>query len=262
MTLHQQVHATHARIATESIPKPTRRRPSGIAFRDTSWVSIKVSSNLSEKLKGVQSLTLEEQEAADTMQALKESKKTNKRQTGTKGTSEGTVRISGVPDESTVISATSSEGPSTKPGVPDDEKIYSNEDDEKKDNADDDKSINLEMTDDEETKDEFVHDDEQVNDDEDEEMSNAEVEDSRKGDAKIYDVAKEDVEKIEEIKDDAKKAELPVTSSSLSVSLGFGDQFLKLSFDTSLFSTVKDTTDAEINSLLDIKIQSEVLITL
>ncbi|GJU65237.1 hypothetical protein Tco_1247072 [Tanacetum coccineum] len=61
------------------------------------------------------------------------------------------------------------------------------------------------------------------------------------------------------IKDDAKKTELPPTSSNLSVSSGFGDQFLKLSSDTSLISTVKDTTYAEINSLLDIKIQSEVL---
>ncbi|GKG47416.1 hypothetical protein Tco_0506901, partial [Tanacetum coccineum] len=61
---------------------------------------------------------------------------------------------------------------------------------------------------------------------------------------------KADVVKTEEVKDDAKKAELPLTSSSLSVSSGFGDQFLKLS---------SDTTDAKINSLLDVKIQSEVL---
>ncbi|GKE12276.1 hypothetical protein Tco_1415827, partial [Tanacetum coccineum] len=105
---------------------------------------------------------------------------------------------------------------------------------------------------------EFVHGDEQVNDDEDEEMLNAEVEDSGKVDAKISYVAKADAEKIEEIKDDAKKSKLPLTSSSLSVSLGFGDQFLKLSSDTSLVGTVKDTTDAKINSLLDIKIQSKV----
>ncbi|GJW71616.1 hypothetical protein Tco_0128533, partial [Tanacetum coccineum] len=39
---------------------------------------------------------------------------------------------------------------------------------------------------------------------------------------------------------------------------GFGDQFLKLSFDSSLVSTVKDTTYTEINSLLEVKIQSEV----
>ncbi|GKE73852.1 hypothetical protein Tco_1535893, partial [Tanacetum coccineum] len=65
-------------------------------------------------------------------------------------------------------------------------------------------------------------------------------------------------EKIDEIKDDAKKAEVPPTSSSLSVFLGFGDQFLKTSSDTSLVGIVKDITDAEINSLLDIKIQYEV----
>ncbi|GJT49028.1 hypothetical protein Tco_0975185 [Tanacetum coccineum] len=59
-------------------------------------------------------------------------------------------------------------------------------------------------------------------------------------------------------KDDAKKVELPPTSSSLSISSGFGAQFLKLSSYTSLVSMVKDTTNIEINSLLDIQIQSEV----
>ncbi|GJT88832.1 hypothetical protein Tco_1070549 [Tanacetum coccineum] len=242
------------------------------------------------KLKGVQSLTPKEQEVADVMQALKESKKTSSRQPSTGGSSEGTSRIPGVLDESTVISATSSKGTGTKPGVTDEEKVSteekvilkwgseqeskyseedlnkeeeidwidSKEDDEKKDDTDDDKSIDLEMTDDEETDDEVLQGKEQVNDDEDEEMTNAEVEDSRKGDAKISNVAKVDVEKTDEVKDDSKKVELPPTSSSLSVSLGFGDQFLKLSSDTSLTGTVKDTTDAEISSLLEIKIQSEV----
>ncbi|GKC30871.1 hypothetical protein Tco_1038165 [Tanacetum coccineum] len=192
-----------------------------------------VTLELEEDHQGVQSLTPKEQESANTMQALKESKKTSRRQPGIRGTSKGTGSIPGVPDESTVVSPTSSEGTGTKPGVPDEEKIYFDEDDEKKDYVDDDKSIDLEMTDDEETNDEFVHGDEQVNND-------------------------EDAEKIEEIKGDVKKVELPPTSSSLSVSSGFSDQFLKLSSDTYLVGTVKDTTDAEINSLSDIKIQSEV----
>ncbi|GKA01251.1 hypothetical protein Tco_0673916 [Tanacetum coccineum] len=115
--------------------------------------------------------------------------------------------------------------------------IDSDKDEEKKDDTDDDKSIDLEMTDDEETDDDFVHGDEQINDDKDEEMLNAEVEDSGKGDTKISDMAKADAEKIEEIKDDVEKAELPPTSSSLSVSSGFGDKFLKLSSDTSLVGT-------------------------
>ncbi|GJR19276.1 hypothetical protein Tco_0967803 [Tanacetum coccineum] len=208
----RKVHATHARIVTESVLEPARRRPSSIA----------------QKLKGVQSLTLEEQEAAYTMKALKESKKPSRRQPGTGGLSEGIGSIPGVPDESTVVSATSSEGTSTKPTVLDEEKIYS-------DKEDNDKSIDLEMTDEEETKDDFVQ-----------------------GDADISDVAKADVKKTEEVKDDAKKAELPQTSSSLSVSSGFGDQFLKLSSNTSLVSTVKDNTDAMINSLLEVKIESKV----
>nr|GEY61716.1 hypothetical protein [Tanacetum cinerariifolium] len=180
-------------------------------------------------------------EAANIMKALKESKKPSKRQPGTEGSSEGIGSIPGVSDESTVISATSSEGTEreySKEDQSDDEEdnwIDSDEDVEKKDDIDGDKSIDLKMTDDEETEDEFVYDDEQVNDDEDEKMSNTEVEDSGKGDEEIYDVAKEDAKKIEEIKDDAKKANLPPTSSSLFVS-----------------------SDAEINSLLDVKIQYEV----
>ncbi|GKF19896.1 hypothetical protein Tco_0068534 [Tanacetum coccineum] len=59
--------------------------------------------------------------------------------------------------------------------------------------------------------------------DEDVEITNAEFEESRKGDEEDTDAAKEDTEKTEEAKDDSKKSELPPTSSSLSVSSGFGD---------------------------------------
>ncbi|GJS26034.1 hypothetical protein Tco_0486654 [Tanacetum coccineum] len=217
----RQVHATHARIVTESVSKPARRR---------------------------------------------------------------------VPNESTVISATSSEGTGTKPRVPDEEKAiskekvilewgskqkseYSKEDtsddkekNDKDDDADDkgdDRISDIQDTNDEDAKTEPDEDEIYkykicVRKDEDVEMTNAKVEDSKKDDAEISDVAQADVEKTKEIKDVAKKAELPPTSSSLSVSLGFGDQFLKLSSDNSLVSTVKDNTDAEINSLLEVKIQFEV----
>ncbi|GJR69210.1 hypothetical protein Tco_0015275 [Tanacetum coccineum] len=63
----RQVHATHARIVIEYVLEPTKRRKSS-----------KVTFDLPKKLKGVPSLTPEEQEAADIMQALKESKKTTK----------------------------------------------------------------------------------------------------------------------------------------------------------------------------------------
>ncbi|GJV70532.1 hypothetical protein Tco_1490527 [Tanacetum coccineum] len=170
-----------------------------------------MSSDLSQKLKGSQTLTPKEQIAADTMKALKESKKTSTRQPCTRGISEGTCVSLGVPNESIVVPATSSKGTNTKPGVPDEEKVKKT----------------FEETDDEfvhgkehvqDNDDELVHCDEQVNDDEDEEMTNAKVEESRNGDKEITDAAKVDAEKTEEVKDDAKKAELPLISSSLLVS--------------------------------------------
>nr|GEW30319.1 hypothetical protein [Tanacetum cinerariifolium] len=39
----RQVHATYARIVTEHVPEPAKRRPSGVAFRDISSVSKKKS---------------------------------------------------------------------------------------------------------------------------------------------------------------------------------------------------------------------------
>nr|GEX48623.1 hypothetical protein [Tanacetum cinerariifolium] len=180
------------------------------------------------------------QKATDIMQALKESKKTNRRQPGTRGSNKGPGVSSRVPDESTVVSATSHKGSGTKVRVPNEEKVTSkekvilefDEDEEKKDDIDDDKSIDLEIKDDEETDDEFVQGIEQVNDAEDEEVTNAEVEESGNGDAEISDAAKADAKKTKEVKDDANKAELPPTSSSLSISLGFSDQILKLSSES------------------------------
>nr|GEU70822.1 retrovirus-related Pol polyprotein from transposon TNT 1-94 [Tanacetum cinerariifolium] len=93
--------------------------------------------------------------------------------------------------------------------------------------------------------------------DEDDEMINSEVDDSDKGDEEVIDAANVDTKKTSEVKDDAKKTELPPTSSSLSASSGFGDQFLKLYFDSSLVSTIKNTTDADVSSLMDIPIQQE-----
>ncbi|GKD54564.1 hypothetical protein Tco_1287951, partial [Tanacetum coccineum] len=189
-------------------------------------------------------------------------------------------------DESTVISATSSEGTGTKPRVPDEEKDiteenvilewgskeeseYSEEDqldDEEKDvkesDADDEGDDHISYIQDTDDEDDETESDEDeiykykihVHKDNDEEMLNAEVEDSDKGDEEDTNAAKADAEKTSEVKDDAMKSELPPTSSSLYVSSGFGDQFLNLSSDSSLVSIVKDTTDAKINSLLEVKI--------
>ncbi|GKA96836.1 retrovirus-related pol polyprotein from transposon TNT 1-94 [Tanacetum coccineum] len=181
----RQVHATH-----ESMSKKMYLDPS-------------------KKLKGVQTLTHEEQLAVDIMQALKESKKISRRQPNTGGSSEGTGTKPGVPDESTVTPITSSEGTGTKPGEDDDDdeniKCVDTDEEEENNDDDDDKSIDLKKTNDEETNDEFmhseehvqggdeetddefVHGDEQVNDDEDEEMTNAEDVDVGNGDEEITD---------------------------------------------------------------------------
>nr|GEU80659.1 retrovirus-related Pol polyprotein from transposon TNT 1-94 [Tanacetum cinerariifolium] len=173
--------------------------------------------------------THEQPQVADIMQALKASRS----QSLTGGSSEGT-------SVSLVIPTTSSEGTSTKLGVPDEamgnvneeiEWVYSDEKEEKKDDDDDDKN------------------------DVDKEMEDAEVEESGNGDEEITDTEKENVEKTKEVKDDNKKAELPPSSSSLSASLGLNNQFLNLSFNESTVGNLKDTADAEINSLLDIQIE-------
>ncbi|GJZ12677.1 hypothetical protein Tco_0547907 [Tanacetum coccineum] len=276
-----------SRIVTESVPESAKKKSGGrssksVVIQDTPSAPKSKPATSKTKLKGAPSLTLEEQEAVDIMQALKESKKTSKRQPGTGGSNEGTGTIPGVPNESIVISATSSEGTGTKPGVPDEEKDITKENvilewgskqeskyleedklgDEEKDEKYDDEGNDY-VKDDEDAETESDEDDIykykiHVRKDEDEEMINAKVDDSDKGDEEVTDAAKADAEKTSEVKDDAKKTELPPSSSSLSVSLGFGDQFLKLSSDSSLASSVKDTIDAEINSLLEVKIQSEV----
>ncbi|GKF62280.1 hypothetical protein Tco_0182334, partial [Tanacetum coccineum] len=81
-----------------------------------------MSPDPSQKLKGVQTLTPKEKLAADIMKALKASRKSSRSQPHAGGSSEGTSTKPGVPDESTGILSTSSEGTGTKPGVPDEEK--------------------------------------------------------------------------------------------------------------------------------------------
>nr|GEW26559.1 hypothetical protein [Tanacetum cinerariifolium] len=182
----RQVHATHERIITDADPEPARSITLGIAFRDTYSVSKKMSLNPSQKLKGIQPLTPKEQLTANVMQALKASIKSSRSQSLTRGSSEGTCFTPRVPNKSTVILASSSEGT----------------DKEKKDGDDDDESIDIKDTDDEETDDEFIRGDEYVQANVDKEMKDAEVDDTRNDDEEITDTTKEDDKKIEEVKDD------------------------------------------------------------
>ncbi|GKD92274.1 hypothetical protein Tco_1372111 [Tanacetum coccineum] len=198
----RQVHATHARIVTKSVPESTKKKSGG---RSSKSVINKRLQTLCKLLKKVRRQARDSQWGSEQESEYSEEDKLD------------------------------DEEKDDKEGDADDE------DDETESDEDDIYKYKI-----------------RVRKDEDEEMINAKVDDSDKGDEEINDAAKADAEKNLEVKDDPKKAELPLTSSSLSVSLGFGDPFLKLSSDSSLVSTVKDTTDAEINSLLEVKIQSEV----
>ncbi|GJS15521.1 hypothetical protein Tco_0409993 [Tanacetum coccineum] len=233
----RKVHATYARIVSESVPESSKKKScwqsSRVLVISRSHQSTPNSKPATSKtkLKGAPSLTPQEQEAADIMQALKESKKTRRRQPGTYA----------------------------KPGVPYEEKDITEKvilewGDEQDSEFSDDDNDDVEK-DDKDSDADDKGDDDHVN--EDVEMKDAEVEESDKGEEKVTDAAKEEAEKTSEEKDDAKKTELPPSSSSLSVSLGFGVQFLKIYSDSSLVSIVKDSADTYVSSLLDIPIQQE-----
>ncbi|GJX08265.1 hypothetical protein Tco_0196197 [Tanacetum coccineum] len=246
----RKVHATYARIVTESIPESTKKKSGGrssksVVIQDTPSTPKLKPATSKTKLKGAPSLTPQEQEATDIMQALKESKKSSRRQPGTGGSNEGT---------------------SAKPGIPDEDKDITEEKKvDKDDDADDEGDDHVSDTqdaDDEDVKTESNEDKIykykiRVRNEEDVEMKDSEVEESDKGEEKVTNIAKEEAKKTLEVKDDTKKSELPPSSSSLSVSLGFGDKFLKLSSDYSLVCTVKDSADADVSSLLGIPIQHE-----
>ncbi|GJW37781.1 retrovirus-related pol polyprotein from transposon TNT 1-94 [Tanacetum coccineum] len=204
----------------------------------------------SRSIRGVVIQDTPKQEDADIMQALKESKKTSRRQPSTGGSSEGTGRIPGVPDESTIVSATSSEGTGTKLGVPNEEKVISEEnvilewgsehesehsedsqlnsdEEEKKDNdsdADDEDEEDDHVSDSQDTDDEDVEiesdEDEiykykiQVHKDVDVEMKEAEtVKCENKEKVEMTDATKADVEKTTKEKGDAELARNAMASN-------------------------------------------------
>ncbi|GJT83522.1 hypothetical protein Tco_1057864 [Tanacetum coccineum] len=173
----KKVYATQARIMTKPVPEPARRRKSG-----------KVAFDPLKKLKCVPSLTLEEQEVVDIMQALKESRKSSRRQ----------YQLDEEKDD--------------KDGDADDEG-----DDHISDTQDaDDEDAETESDEDEIYKYKI-----RVCKDKDEEMLNDENSKSEKGGEEVSNAAKADAEKISDVKDDAKKAELPLIISHLFVSSGF-----------------------------------------
>nr|GEU33859.1 hypothetical protein [Tanacetum cinerariifolium] len=206
----REVHATHEKIVSEVVLELTRRRQTGVAISDTS-------------------------SAVDIMEALKESRKTSRRQSGTGGSDEGTGEIPGVPDESIVVFSTSSEGTSTKPEVPDKEEIiYKEGADETREHSDRDADAK--------------DDDEEIESDS-EDIYKYKIKVRKDADVEMKDA--KTVKEREELTDAKKTAELtkeiteqPLTSPSLFVSSDYGTQFINLSQDeeTSEKPTVISTT--------------------
>ncbi|GJX58520.1 hypothetical protein Tco_0289910 [Tanacetum coccineum] len=241
----RKVHATHATIMIESVPESAKKKSGGrslksIVIQDIQSAPKSKPANLKANLKGAPSLTPAKQEATNIMQALKESKKTSSRQPGTGGLNEGTGTILGVPNESTVVFATLSERTGTKPGVLDEDKDITEEKDDKDGDADEQGDDHVS-----DTQDPYDEDVETESHEDDIYKYKIRMRKDEDEEAEKTSEAKEDAEKTSEAKDDAKKTEIPLSSSSLSVSSGFGDQFLKLSSDSSLVSTVKDSADAD-----------------
>nr|GEY61318.1 hypothetical protein [Tanacetum cinerariifolium] len=205
----RKVHATHARIVPESVPEYAKKNTS------------------KAKLKGASSLTLQEQEATDIIQALKESKKTSRRQPGTKGSKKGTGSKPGVLDESTVVFATSRDEQDSEFFNDDNDNVEKDDKDGDANDEGDDHVSNTQDADDEDVKTEFNED----------EIYKCKICVCNEEDVEMKDTKVEEFDK------------------------GFGDQFLKLSSDSSLVSTVKDSADANyqvlivIDSYLDTKVE-------
>ncbi|GJW50586.1 retrovirus-related pol polyprotein from transposon TNT 1-94 [Tanacetum coccineum] len=115
-------------IESEPKPKPVKKRTSS-KKRVKKTVTISAEDNIipdpNVALELGKSISLTEAEAVrkvHAVHALKESRKSSRRQPGTRDLNEGTGSKPRVIDESIVTSATSSEGTSVKPGVPNEDK--------------------------------------------------------------------------------------------------------------------------------------------
>ncbi|GKC24023.1 hypothetical protein Tco_1026173 [Tanacetum coccineum] len=161
--------------------------------------------------------------------------------------------------------AGSSEGAGITPEVPDEPygssrakvvaEINWGSKDDSAQSDDEDRSINIKETDDEETK---SNNDDQVMDDA--EKNDAEKPDEEKDADKVLprnDQAEDDQVRALTNVTHKEKSEFLLSTSSQSMSSNYGNQFLNTSSDISLIGTIQEDADTEINSLLDVQIQLE-----
>ncbi|GJU68490.1 hypothetical protein Tco_1254749 [Tanacetum coccineum] len=116
---------------------------------------------------------------------------------------------------------------------------------------DEDRSIDIKETDDEETE---SNNDDQV-------MDDAEKPDKEKDADKVLprnDQAEDDQVRALTNVTHKEKSKFLLSTSSQSMSSNYGNQFLNTSSDISLIGTIQEDADTEINSLLDVQIQQEI----
>ncbi|GJV00676.1 hypothetical protein Tco_1329946 [Tanacetum coccineum] len=145
----------------------------------------------------------------------------------------------------------------------------STSDEEEKGDDDDDRSIDIEETDDERKN--YDNGDQAITDVEKNVAKKTKVE---HGDEKQAEEDQDDDDQDQKDQTDndiigilitmpqKEKPKLPRSSSIRSLSLNYGNQFLNLSSASSFVGTIKETTKAEIDSLLDVQIQQEILFDL
>ncbi|GJY78175.1 hypothetical protein Tco_0483976 [Tanacetum coccineum] len=216
----RKVHATHARIVTESVSESAKKKsggrsPKSIVIQDTLSAPKSKPTTSKAKLKGASSLTPAEQDAANIMQALKGSKKTSRRLPGDEQDNEHSDDVNDDVEKDEKIGDADDEGDDH---VSDAQDV----DDEDVETESDEDDIYAQDVDDEDVETESDEDDIYkykicMRKDEDVEMKDVEVEEIDKGEEKVTDAAKEEAEKTSEAKDDTKKTELPPSSSSLSI---------------------------------------------
>ncbi|GJW12251.1 hypothetical protein Tco_1578078 [Tanacetum coccineum] len=229
----RRVHETHERLVTkrptsveesnESDGKPAnrptrRRRPTSVFFRDTSNVSKKKSLDQSQKLKGIQVMSEEEQLATDTKKAIKAYKEAHKIQQQIEDSNEGAGITLEVPDESTGKFTTSSEGDGIVPEGSEDDSHQSNDEHVKND------EIIWLSTDDEEkaNKDDHEKDDDRIKNDAEkaEEENDANWEPTRDEQA-MEDQANDDIVGTLITMSQKEKPKVPPLSSSRSLSSNY-----------------------------------------
>ncbi|GJV92430.1 hypothetical protein Tco_1540243 [Tanacetum coccineum] len=238
-----------------------------------------IISDETDDLKGMEMLSDAAMLKKDSRKAMKFSLCDLRSQHQTGGSSEGVGITPEVPDESQAKSTDTNKGARITPEVLDMYKVASMIQDLEEDwgskedtvilTSEDERIESVKKTTENEYghKDEYVHEDDEYIHEEDkhvhdyveEELNDAEIAKTVKVD-QTKDASTQDNQTAALISFTQKgKPKLPPTSSSLSVSSGFGNQFLAYSSDISLSRTLKDNTDVEINLMLDIQIQNEVL---